>query len=371
MDNNHCIEKIGDNIYVNVVFNHTDNSTFIPTPAIFNVTKTLPILSKADDYYVSIIRFTIPLATLPLYIFPIVPNSGSTAPQPSPLFIGITTPGGTDFPEQITYVPDNSLFPIVNQNNPLKQIITPYYYVYTYQLLLNRINVALNNAFIAASSPGAGVAPFFYLNSTTNLISLVVSKAFVTSGAKIFGNDEILAYIEGIEIFFFDFNSPSNHAFNFVLNTTPNFDFYFNTMFPTPSDYNIYTQEYSTLAAWSSLRNIIITSNTIPVLNEFIPISGTSQEVSSSLPIITDFNPDIERGGDSRSVAYYYPTSQYRLVDLISSRPIQSIDLRLLWQDRVGNIYPITIGKNQTANVKLVFVRKDLYKSGQIDFLKK
>ena len=84
-----------------------------------------------------------------------------------------------------------------------------------------------------------------------------------------------------------------------------------------------------------------------------------------SYPILTDFVPNISAAaGESRSIAYYVPTSQYRLVDLISTNPLQKIDIRIFWEDRDGNLYPLEISIFQQASLKLGFFKKSLYNSG-------
>lgn len=347
-----------DNIYLNVNFYHDDSQGEIPTPAIYNVTKTLPILDNCSKYFVSVIRFDIPLGTIPLYIFPVLANSGLT--QESPMIIGITTSVGTDFPVNLIYVPDysSSLFPPVNQNNPKQQIITEFYFVYYYQNMIDSANTALATAFTNAGSPGGGSAPYFYLDPTTDLISLIVSNTFITSGATIFCNEYFVNFFDAFHWYQNGLNITNGHDFTLIFDTTANFTLPPFTASPTTWKF---TQEYLTLNYWNALRKLLITSNNIPIINEFIPINTLEQGVSSSLPVITDFTPAIELAGQQRSVAYYYPQSQYRLIDMISTRPLQSIDLRIFWQDKFNNIYPLLLTVLQSASVKLIFVRKDLY----------
>jgi hypothetical protein len=47
---------------------------------------------------------------------------------------------------------------------------------------------------------------------------------------------------------------------------------------------------------------------------------------------------------------------------MLKEGPLYNIDLRLLWQDKSGNLYPIYISFSQQASVKLAFVKKSLYK---------
>jgi hypothetical protein len=88
--------------------------------------------------------------------------------------------------------------------------------------------------------------------------------------------------------------------------------------------------------------------------------------VNSSLPIITDFIPNINSPGESRSIAYYNPTSQYRLIDMVSDTPLQKINLKIYWVDISNNIYPLYVSVAQQASIKLAFIRKSLYKQSNL-----
>lgn len=406
------IERTTDNIYVNVVIDHPDpiyhpgdggplNPQYFltgtaPINAEYNVTKTDVILEKASDYYCSVIRFTIPLDETPLMICPIVPNQ-SLDRDLTPLIIGIQY-NGVKYPINVTYFPQNIIDPKPVQNQ-ITQVITPYYYIYSYQSFLTMINIALGTTWVNAGLltllPGY-LSPYFVLDPTTNLISLITPKHFgetspigpLLGRPTIFMNSALRNYLDAFNLSFQGYDRGIyNDEFYFVLNmvTYPRPDMAYyppGVQVPTPTDptvtrpaipyYYKYTQEYSVLEYWSSLRKIIITTNAIPVNNELVPSTGNSNNylninqngVNVSYPILSDFVPNITTAaGESRSIAYYIPTSQYRLIDLQSDSPLQTLDLRIYWQDRDGNLYPLPISLFQQASIKLAFVRKDLYKN--------
>lgn len=351
-----------ENIYLNLVINH-NGPGYVPTPAVYNSVQTNPIVDKASDWYISIIRFDIPLSIIPLYIFPIVPASTSLNPQPnpnlSPMVIGFTVLG-LDYERNLIYVSDNPAYPAPVQNIVNQQVITVYYFVYSYDNLINSLNVATNAAWVAAGSPGGGISPFFYFNPNTGLISFVVSDAFITSGAIMYCNTYLLNFIDS-----FNFNHVSltaNHEYNFVLDTNPQRGWpTVSTPITAPQTYYQFIQNYSSLAYWTALRKILFISNSLPIVNEYEPSSSIQQNVSTSLPIITDFVPAIEFASQSRSIAYYYPTSQYRLVNLIGDIPIQKLDMKIYWQDKFNNIYQLYLPYGNEINIKLAFIKKSLY----------
>ncbi len=404
-----------DNIYLNVVINHEGLTTTYPngptgtvvevgakdTNSEYDVTKTIPILDKCSDYYCSIVRFSIPLDTVPLMIMPIVPNQirmgvpPHTDPNLTPLIIGIRF-GGVNYSLNLEYVSRANpiLFPPPEQDLPL-QVITPYYFVFSYQVLIDMLNTALQqlliNSGIAALLPAPPTPPlinpnqpFFFLDPDTNLISLVYPKYFanitspLTTLPVIFINSLLKNYLDSFDFFFFQFDQPQGRDFDFVLVEPtpdkiyypPNFVLPANaTAAPVQSPIIFYReeQEYSVLEYWSSLRKIIIATNTIPINTEYVPSPGLGLNGNGgsnvSFPIISDFIPNIDQSaGISRSIAFYLPQAQYRLVDMISDNPLQKIDLKLFWQDIAGNLYPLTVSAFQQSEIKLGFFRKSLYK---------
>jgi hypothetical protein len=106
----------------------------------------------------------------------------------------------------------------------------------------------------------------------------------------------------------------------------------------------------------------VITSSDIPIASESVPASDNT-DTNVSYPIISDYVPAVDVGGqDARSIAYYTPTAQYRLSDMLSDNPLQKVDLRFFWQDRLGNFYPLEISAYQQIEVKIAFIKKDMYK---------
>lgn len=427
----------GDNIYVNVAFN---NAPFQirPTVANYNVTKTQPIVPKASDYYVSAIRFDIPTDDVPIFIMQVVANQGQgtlIAPnvysQLTPFFIGIVrntkpylnstsnitttpyyttnasmypsssgfgnppngnqngeiiTPGSTSSERQLSFIPDESnrgprdSAPI--QNNPNVQIITPYYFCYSYQILIDMINKHLNECYIELGPENCGNQgpPYLVLNQGQQLLSWIIPDGFIQANCMIYWNVELNNYLSGFHSYWT--HDPTTnigtHANYLLITATRNQNNYYDTIpdylnyaNPTPEQ-NIklwyFSQEYTTLNYWNSLRKIVIATN-LPIKNEYIPSftpGGGQNDINANFPILTDFVPALEKGGDTRSIVYYVPTSQYRLVDMTDNNPIYDISLRLFWEDKFGNLYPIRITVYQQASVKLIFVKKSLYNGNML-----
>lgn len=365
----HIKDHMEDNVYLNIVINNTSNQGNAPTIARYESTKTEPILEKSSDYYCAVLRFTLPLESVPLFIMPVIPNSGLT--NTTPLIIGVND-GIADISTNLIYVPDNNL-PQPNQNDPNKQITSDYYYVYSYKVLIDMINTALNTV-IAASTIVVTENPYFYYDPVTQLISLYVENVFTTGAASpvIYMNEQLQHYLDAFRFRFQGYNQPNGKDYIMNLsNPANNTGYVYPAGTPTnPPTYFIFTQEYSVIQYWNSLRKIFFTSNSIPITKEFEPgfslINYNQNNVASSQPIITDFVPPLETAGQSRAIAYFVPSSQYRLIDMQNDGPLYKIDIAVYWQDKDGNQYPLTIGVFHQIEIKLGFFRKELYKGSQL-----
>ena len=376
MTTRHEIYKENDNTYVSISF--TNQTLVIGSDNIgeqsldYSVTKTVPIVDNASEYYASIVRFSIPLGTIPITIFPVIPGQGMG--NLSTLRIGIRngTTGSTQL-NNLIYVPQN-LTQQPNQNNPNAQVITPYYWVYSYEQIIVMINTALKAAYTTYGL--TNTAPYFIYTPSTELISLIVGNEFnVAGGPQVIINYDMLQYINA-----FDVSGVGNgiYVMNVFGVVNESFAYYPNGQTPPattvppaapaiPYFYKI-TQEYTYLQNWNPIRRILFLSNTLPIRHEVVPCNNITQNndgVYSTLPVLAEFEPLVNTAGDQREVAYYVTNGNYglRLIDMTTPTPIYRLDLRVYWQDIANNVYPLLIPNFQQANITLGFIRKTLYKN--------
>jgi hypothetical protein len=97
--------------------------------------------------------------------------------------------------------------------------------------------------------------------------------------------------------------------------------------------------EYPTDYRFNQLQSIIVTSN-LPIRQETLPQSthqnvfNTNNPLSyiSTLPIPTDFRPDVHEFGLQNSSLIYFPTGEFRWIDLLSDSPLDCLSFEFLWQ---------------------------------------
>lgn len=360
------IEKSGDNIYLNLAISNqsydlTQNRNI---QAVYDQTLTNPLLNNPSDYYLSIIRFSLPSNSIPIFRCPV--DVSQNDPNGTPFFIGIEL-GASVYPERVMFVATNSLpAPTPAASYPYfsaSQISSGYYTMFAAQPLVSMVNTALAAAHTASGIGGA--APYYIFDPTTQLFSLIVTQTFIASGAYIYMNNSLVNYFSGFNFYYvgtFQAAGTAGIRFRHILTPLPYGS-------PVGGPYK-FDAEYDASSLWFDIRKIVVTSTSIPTSPEFNPVTTPLGIVASGLdstsntfPIITDFISTFDNFNEYGSTITYNPTTQYRLVDLNSNAPLNRIQLTFYWLSKNGTLYPLFLSPNQTITMKLAFIKKDLYKN--------
>jgi len=349
-----------DNIYYNVTIN-SDNTQRYSIPKL-SISRTENILDKASDYYVTVIRFNIPSAYVPILIF--VPTSDQSN-------IGV-------YNITLSYKDYDSLQPLIYDdrgNGSANPSTVGYYYMYDFQQMADMINsalaIALNDIkvhFQDDDDPNleACPPPFIVFDPISKLFAFYISNLMfnVTNDPHIsmYINDPLATLIGSfpfLRIYNGQILNPvnskdvqilcKNHGNNIVSN--PNGDT------EDTTDYLYLSQEYITIYNWNPFKKIVITTTSLPILGENIDSTGNNLRT-----ILTDFVPSVS-ATEFRTVYQYFPTSQYRLIDLTNDGPLKAFDINVWWEDINGDLRLIYLPWNSQIEVKIAFVKKDLYKT--------
>lgn len=375
------LNKQTDNTYLSVnIYNDPSYGPY-GSPAEYNVTKDQPLLSNVSEYYMYVARYTLSLSTVPLYIMPAMPDQAN--PNLTPFVVGFRY-NGVNYPEPLIYVVYGVDTPPV-QDQP-NMVVTSYYYVYSYQLFVDILNTALRKA-IAAS--GANIfgsngefMPYFNFDEDSKKLELIYPNTFLVENDPpvIFCNHELANWLNGFpmvhrhdpsrsfDIITCRFDANSRMVFPTTSEVFPNKLATFPAgMVPgTASTMFVSKQEYATVQNWNSVRRIAITTETIPIRKESVPIFGRRDNHSATsvgFPVISDYALVSESAGDNRSMLNYIPQGALRLIDMVSDAELRTISLKFYWVDSYENIRPIMIPANNVINIKLGFIRKSLIKN--------
>ena len=123
------------------------------------------------------------------------------------------------------------------------------------------------------------------------------------------------------------------------------------------------TQEYDSLSLLNDAHTIVFESAALPLATEYIPPSSFSR--NSSRSIITDFLiPSLSN--DRSDIQFAGTGLQLRWIDLVSDIPLRSIDIAGYWQNKSGELFPLTVPEYDLFTCKLAFRKKDRYSEKRI-----
>jgi hypothetical protein len=364
-----------DHIYYDVIINHDSSRGNSPSRATFEETRTQSIIDNPNDFWLTIIRFTVPGYEIPIMIFPIASGQLQSNPDLSNLTVTLQY-GSTSNTTALIYQPRILSVPVpyppsINPPSYTQQI-SPYYYIYEYQHFIDIANTALNNSFTTlqtavAPALNSAEAPYFIYDPSTQLISFISQTAFydisLANPIKVFLNGDLFNFFQGIPVI--------SRAQEYQIVVSDQKNNLYNPPGTSPATYSYYEikQNFSALNNWNSFTNLVFLTNSIPVLPEFIPSSGTNLQVNSTngnsnfRPILTDFSPSLAQSGDFRSTLQFYQAGPYRLINLLSDTPLRKFDVSVFWQDNFNNLYPVMIPPGRSVNIKFLFIKKNVYKT--------
>ena len=130
--------------------------------------------------------------------------------------------------------------------------------------------------------------------------------------------------------------------------------------------------EQSPIPMWSPIQSIRFSSSLLPNLVSYTTASvpynqlgndtnlqqnsgGNNSQISNK---ITDIQIGLTTGYEYKPTVSYTPKGEYRLIDLIGSQSIQTVDFIVSWIDKYGNEVPFRLAAQCGANLKLLFRRK-------------
>lgn len=129
-------------------------------------------------------------------------------------------------------------------------------------------------------------------------------------------------------------------------------------------------QELSTTDVWCPVNGIVFTTNTLPIVtNQF----SANSVINSDRPsfetgaqyglIITDLQTN-EQGYKPNLL--YNPSAEYRRIDMTGNRGLTSIDIRVFWRAKTGQLIPFKLSSGVSASIKILFQKKILGEKQQM-----
>lgn len=372
------------------------------------------ILERQSDYELAVQSWSI-RADLPVFIATI--KQGTNADinaMPYSVCYSFTTGGiTTDFQTELIWVPDpvhltgNPLPSAPVNNNGIQDLKTSptYYWNNTYQHFVNIINTALKTSYDAFNVAHPGIHAeecWVQYDGRTGLFSIIAPTSYATAAnpARVYLDALLFKYLDTINTRFHGYNQQNGKDFqidfqlrngnsngwakgNHYAGVVPN-------VLTVPPAYIIMEQESDSRFLWSNIKQILITSSSINVRNEYMPFIEFPQSLNEQRTIP---NPNRQPGQPATSlindsvfnlnrksvVSYidynyaspsssvqsslhrdiFYRPKYYKWIDLIGDSPLNHLNIEMFYQTEDGFILPLRIPNKASVNIKMVFRKKN------------
>jgi len=408
-----------DQIYFDVTVTNTQSTTTVPPVFYYNEGRTIPFVSNPEEYYLSILRFTVDTGTLPVFIPVIQANQVDPDLTIYSVTIQYTDPTLPNAPfisqQFISWTPQDASIPVPPAPsatpNGQQVVETGYYNCYSYSYWCYLVDVAMRDAFdaIVAQAVAVGLtipaqyAPVMTWDTTSASASLFAQASYFTGATPPvfqagFEVNPLFPTTNPVVLFF---NAPLFSLFSSFpakylgfqgVTLGRNFQFEPTTIggtqvqtvqppfnqgqtpatppaLPPPSYIacNIY-QEFSTTPSWTPITAFVFTSNTLPIYPNQVStplVFNNLQQVTfggnnaDTLNIITDLVSDT---GTYKPNLVYEPSAQYRYITLFGNRPLFNLDVQIFYRTKLGGLIPFRLQSGGTVTLKIAFIKKDSMK---------
>ena len=398
------VESSGDDIYYDITIKNLGNNESRDDiiPLVFDEQRTAPIVQRASDYRLSVVRFQLDTFSLPVFIADILPNQGNVSLMTQTLtMVYRYGPNPTDrryiTTDNLRWQPADETQPLPPAPNTTPsgfQVITPYYYAFDYEHVIKIVNDglaealddlkldALANPLLYPPDFQDLEPPFFGWNQDTRTATLYSRTIFNTANTtptllnpliELYFGPTLYSMFNSLPItkkLLRDGNNEPVFSYPYYQIMIDNFNGYrtIQGLFNQQTERFIQTpQQYSTITEWSPVSSLMFTSSTLPVLNEQLSepkLTFNNNVVQLNRPgnsfanIITDFITDED---SYRGSLLYFPTAQYRYISLLTDQPISQVDLQVYYRlKQNGVLIPFTLPSGGSASLKLLFERRKI-----------
>ena len=369
-------------VYLNL--DVVNNSTTTANPLIFNETRNMPFLSSSDNYFCSVVRFTLQTSnSLPVLIPDIRVGQDDVNQTVYGITLALTrTSDGITIirSAHVSYLPLDTTQP--SPSSPTTQLgnSLPYYFIYNVNDWVDMLNntfqyltTELRGAFPAEPPLPAFLPPFVSYDISSGLFTINKDDSvdFVGSGGAYSLNIYFNARLYNILPFSSQLLAA---AADLAYNTTYKLNIFnkshanITSLYAGSGDpirYISLQTEFSPLPMMNPIRSFFkpLTLPIQPTLTQ-PPKAYTDITISDSggLPaisnILTDFEVPVSAQNNYNGELIYQPQAEYRFLDMNSSFNLNKIDLQAGWTDKYGNTFPLYLQAGRSASLKLLFRHK-------------
>jgi len=345
-------------------------------PVVFQESRSNPYINPANEYYMSVVSFEIDTQSIPVFICDAIPGSLNRTDTP----YAITVQAGSSALPPATFVvwdPEDVTAPLPPVPVPNDYDNYAYYYSYTFQHFITRINLAIGVAYTAAG--GTAEQPFLVLND--NQVSLVASVSEFSS----VGSPPAFTLYFNTTLFYLFSSLTAQNVYD-PLNLEANFKMTFyaypdnsnvkpinrdlSTVPPSnPYDAIFNNCEYSPFPYWNPVDSIVFQTQQLTIVPELIakPVlygPNNQENIGTNADtyyVLTDYSTPLINGTEYKPSISYVPLAEFRLAELYGEGALNSIYIEVYWKDKFGVLHPLLLEVGGTAYIKIMFRKKTFY----------
>ena len=337
-----------DYIYYDLQFNNVSGDLNNLPNLQFVDNRSSPIISKANDYKMSIVRFQVDTSYLPSYVCLVQPNQSN----PNLSIYSVTLKFGSNESSQnfLIWIPVNKNLTIPSNSNQIQDFNNQYYWGYNSQYFLDLLNtqlkIALDELIVLDNSLTGCEYPFFRWEN--NKVVLYTDSTF---DIQVFFNKGLYSKFSSFNLIYYKENTNGK-----------NYEIIVDKFYKVQIDGDYYyrtEQEYDIVSNWSPVSSILFLGNGLPVQYSLASpsinqIEGYNVNVNSSdyNNIITDIQVNEQW---YKSNIIYNPSAEYRWISLLGTDGIKDVNISVFWKDKVGNIHSLKMNPGCSATMKILF----------------
>jgi len=313
----------------------TNNTGVTSTNLSLDITLNQPILHKASEWDVSVIRFVVPNYNTPIFTFQ------DNTYQMKLSYNGVST---------TLYVP------YIQFN-----VSTTFRGVYEIQDFIAMLNNALKlivtqlNGLISLPVGATTTIPYFSYSETTTLLSFTADKTLYASDGTVAlpitlsYNGALFQKIHGLQVYV-----DVNYINQLVQN---------NENGNTSGNNYIMTSQQPLFQQLTDFASIVFTSN-LPTQNEYIGYNTNTAQITGSqtqqiaLPVLSDYSPTGFTISNFHEPIVYNAVVPYRQTQLRGNNTINNIHINAFIVNNAGTFIPVQLPPSGNANIKLMFTKK-------------
>tara|TARA_R110000796_G_scaffold4086_5_gene15596 strand:+ start:8006 stop:9034 length:1029 start_codon:yes stop_codon:yes gene_type:complete len=312
-----------DHIYYNVRIDANEETR---KHATFSVNRTQAIVENPNEYELAVIRFALPLTSVPLIVFQ------------DDFFKVSLTYGTSIYTESVVWVSNGNVYDDK--------------YLYIVRDFIDLINTAYKTAFdkLKVDYPAvtSTTQPFMTFSSITNLIKLNCPESYLADNIKIYANENLYIKMNTFHDYYYELATTGPLNYQFIIE-----DLFDNSVVYNGITYLVSSQNSATIGTMSDLKSIEFLTSSIPVNRE---LQGFQKNITSDF--LTDFEPIESEKWYPGGVLSFFPQGPLRYIDLLSNDPMLRFDLVINWRSKSGKSYPYYLQGDQSLTIKVLFRKK-------------